>query len=244
MSEQDIFNGQSTQTTNTPETFNPDTLLEQIKNEAGQRKYANIEEALKALQHSQEYIPTLKTQLSEKEQRLAELQEEQARVKKLEELVEQLAATQHQAGGGSPSTTPTLDQQAVVSLVQQTLSQSKQQEVAEANSQAVAKALVEKFGDKAAEVVTQKAAELGIPPTDLKELAKKSPALVLNLFETHQKQTPNLNTSSVRVPPVNQQTLDIKKPEKSLLSGASSKEQADYLRQIRSAVYAKYGVTS
>lgn len=244
MSEQDIFSGQSTKVESQTETFNPDTLLEQIKNESGQRKYANVEEALKALQHSQEYIPTLKTQLSEKEQRLAELQAEQAKIKKLEELVEQLAATQEQAGGGSPSPSPTLDQQAVVSLVQQTLSQTKQQEAAEANSTIVATALVEKFGDKAAEVVTQKAAELGIPPIELKELAKKSPALVLKLFEVQNKTTPNVTTSSVRVAPVNAPTLDIKPPEKSLLSGASAKEQAAYLKQIRSAVYAKYGVTS
>jgi hypothetical protein len=243
MSDQDIFSGQSTNTDTPTESFNPDTLLDSIKNDSGQRKYANLEEALKALQHSQEYIPTLKTQLTEKEQRLAELQQEQAKINRLEELVEQLAATQQQGGGGSPSPSPTLDQQAVVSLVQQTLSQTKQQEVAEANSSVVAKALVEKFGDKAAEVATQKAAELGIQPIELKELAKKSPALVLNLFETQQKTTPNFSTSSVRVPPVNAPTLDIKPPEKSLLSGANAKEQAAYLKQIRESVYAKYGVT-
>jgi len=246
----DIFSGQpSTPPAGTdPQAPAPnqiDTMLDGIKNESGQRKYATLEAALQALQHTQnEYIPTLKTQLSEKEQRLAELEEVAARSKKLEDLVTALTAPPPPAGSGDPPQPSGLSEQAVVDLVKQTLGQSEQQRAAETNARLVADSLVAKYGDKAVEVVNQKAAELGIQPTEIRELAKKSPALVLQLFNTQAKTTPTPTTSSVVVPPINPSKPEIKRPDKSVLVGATMKEQTAHLAQIRDAIYAKHGITS
>lgn len=240
----DIFSGGKPVEPQTPDVTALDTMLDAIRNEQGQRKYQSVEVALKALKDSQEYIPTLKAQLEDEQRARQELEEKMNEVKQLEDLVAQLTAQQQQ----KPPVQETpegkgLDEQAVVGLVTKVLQQSQQQSVGDSNERSVTSSLVAKFGDKAAEVVTQKAVELGISAEDLKQLSRKSPAAVLSLFNAPAVQTPNPVTGSVVVPPINQPKHEIKPPEKSVLSGATMKEQANHLEDIRKAIYAKHGIT-
>lgn len=219
-------------------------LLAGIKNDAGLPKYATVDEALKALAHSQAYIPEVKSQLTQKEQELAQLRAELEQRKSLEEVVSRLA-TQNQpepvvnqpAGSG-------LDESAVMKLVQQHLEQREAITVAQANEMQVSDALRAKFGEKAPDVVAQRAAELGITKQAFGELSRKSPQAVLALFNATGAPAPKPSLSSVHIPSTH--TPDqppLQRPTKSLLSGAKTQDQVDFMAQIRAKVYQENGIT-
>jgi hypothetical protein len=68
--------------------------------------------------------------------------------------------------------------------------------------------------------------------------------LVLELFNTSAPKGPTPTTSSVNTSGFKPQEQDaLKRPEKSLLSGATSKQQAEFMRQIKERVYARNGIT-
>src|SRR6478735_4892142 len=99
MSDQNIFGSNTNENQNggTPPNSNVqpnsfDNLLDSIKNERGERKYADINTAFGALKASQDYIPQLKTELdSEKAARLA-LEAEVQRLKTIEDTVTKLTS--------------------------------------------------------------------------------------------------------------------------------------------------------
>lgn len=218
------------------------TLLGAIRNEQGAPKYDSVEKALEALKHSQEYIPSLKTELDKKEEELAELRANKDRYENLEAIVQRLTATK-EPGEGQPPATKGLDEQAVSNLVKKTLAETEMTRKATDNFNKVQNVLIGKFKDKAADVVKQKAAELGVSTKELEELAKKSPALTLQLFNTKMGETPPVTStdfSSTLQPTVPE---GIKPPEKSLLAGASSKEMAEYFRKLKDDVYRKHDIT-
>lgn len=217
-------------------------LLKGIKNEHGLPKYATLEEALKALQHSQEYIPQVKTQLSQKEQELADLRAKLEQQASLEEVVSRLTKPNqpepqdnHPKGSG-------LDESAVMQLVQQQLERNQQVQSAQANQQQVESALKAKYGDKTVEVVQQRAAELGLTPQALGELSSKSPQAVLALFNTQGSQGPKPTTSSVNTSSFRTDAPALERPTKSLLTGASSRDQTAYMQKIKEDVHRRLGV--
>lgn len=226
-----------------PASSDVEQLLSAIKNEAGQPKYQNVQEALKALQHSQEYIPTLKNQLTTVEQELAKAREEAAAAKRVEDILEQLTANNLNNNGDTPPAASGLDQEAVEKLVQRQLTELETRKVIEGNVDSVQAALTAKFGDKTSEVVAAKAAELGTTPQLLKKLAEESPKAVLALFGAQSVKNLNPTTSSVVVPPVSKLDPEVKRPDKSVLVGATSKEQVSHFNDIRAKVHAKLGVT-
>lgn len=217
-------------------------LLKGIKNEAGLPKYATIDEALKALQHSQDYIPQVKSQLTQKDQELADLRAKLEQHQSLEDVVSRLAKPNqpdtkddHPNGSG-------LDESAVMKLVQQQLERNQQTLSAQANQQQVENALKAKYGDKAGDVVKQRAAELGLSPQALGELSSKSPQAVLALFNTQGSAGPKPTISSVNTSSFSQPQPTLERPSKSLLTGASSRDQAAYMAKIREDVYRKNGI--
>lgn len=230
----------TTPSTNTPND-NLATMLSAIKNEQGVQKYDSVEKALEALKHSQEYIPSLKTELEKKEQELAELRAARERYENLETIVERLTATK--PNGGEPPATKGLDEQAVNELVRRTLAETESSRRAADNLNKVQEALVSKFKDKAAEVVKSRATELGVTPKDLEELAKKSPALALQLFNTKVGESPSPTTSSFssRLEPT--PTPKLSRPEKSLLAGASSADVNEFFKKVKEEVYRENGIT-
>lgn len=240
-----VFSEESTQTPQTQSTQAPTNyadLLVSIQNEQGLQKYDSVEKALEGLQHSQTYIPQLKTQLSEKDARIAELEAKLNQSASLEEVVSRLQQQNQPQATETPSQANGLDPQAVEQLVRSVLQQDKALSVAQQNQAQVNNAIIQKFGDKAQEVIAQKAKELGTTPKQLGELASQSPQMVLALFNTSVG-TPTFNTSSLNTTTLEPERKPLSRPEKSLLSGATSKEQRDFMQRIKEEVRAKYNIT-
>lgn len=233
------------QSTQAPASDELTTMLTSIKNEQGAQKYDSIQKALEGLANAQEYIPQLKTSLQDKEAELVRLRAELAQRQSVEDVVSRLTAPQQQTQvKDEPPVTSGLDEQAVMNLVRQTLAQTQQESTAQSNVMKVHETLSSKFGDKAVEVLEAKAKELGTTRQELGKLASQNPNLVLALFGTQASKGASTTTTSVTIPssyaPARE---ELKRPEKSLLSGATSKEQTEYMRKIKAEVYAKHGIT-
>jgi hypothetical protein len=219
-------------------------LLKTIVNDAGQPKYANVAEALKALQHAQGYIPEIKTQLTAREQEVLRLQAELEQRQSIEDVVSRLAKPNQPTAQDDHPRTSGLDESAVMKLVQETLERNQQLSAAQANQAQVEQALKAKFGDKTAEVVKQRASELGLTPKALGELSSKSPQAVLALFNTQGTHSPQPTRSSVNIPPTRQpDSPPLELPAKSLLTGASTKEQMEFMAKVRQKVYDENGIS-
>jgi len=193
MSDPTIFGNESNSSTQTnvqqqaqnTNSSNPlETLLAGIKNESGAQKYASVEEALKALQHSQAYIPTLKNE-SEEAKRQAEeatrrAEEYQRQLKKQEELERTIAElTQKFASQENKTNSSALTPEQIAEMVNNTLTQNAAASQAKQNQTEVVNTLKAKFGDKAEEVYLQAAQELGMSVAEMNTLAAKSPKAVL-----------------------------------------------------------------
>lgn len=215
-------------------------LLASIKNETGAPKYKDIPTALGALQHSQAFIDQLKAEKTAQEAELLRLKLELEKRSAVEDVVNRLAQNSSNAGTTNPQV---LTPEQIAELVQNQLTQHSSTTTKQANLRSVNETLIARFGDKAGEMLKAKADELGLTVQELGELAQKTPKAVLAYFPQSQQQSSNstgLNTSAFQNAP---QLNDIPVPSKSLLSGASSKEQAAYMAEIRKNIYAKYGVT-
>jgi hypothetical protein len=218
-------------------------LLAGIKNDAGLPKYATVDEALKALAHSQAYIPEVKNQLSQREQELAALRAELEQRQSIEDVVSRLATQNQPAAVVDQPLGSGLDESAVMKLVQQHLEQREAATAAQANQQQVEATLRAKFGDRVGEVVQQRAAELGLTPKALGELSSRSPAAVLALFNASGAPAPKPTTSSVHIPATQQQGQPpLERPAKSLLSGAKTQDQVAFMAKIREKVYLENGI--
>jgi multidrug efflux pump subunit AcrB len=246
MTDQSIFTEQVSDPNKTIPQTN-DLFADQlaaIKNGSGQQKYATTEEALKALAHAQGYIPELKTEIQAQGEIIAKLKEELDKKASLEQLMERIAqpqATQNTVG--TPPQANVLDPQEVINLVNQTLASQNQAASQKANKDKVEQTLVSKFGDKTIEVIQAKAKELGLTPQKIGELASISPQAALALFNESTSSTLGVTTGSVTIPGFKQsEHKPLEKPAKSLLAGASSKEQAAYMAQIREEVYRKHNI--
>ena len=77
----------------------------------------------------------------------------------------------------------------------------------------------------------------------MRELSQESPQAVLSLFGTAQpKQGASVTLGSQSFPASPPQD-DLVLPKKSLLSGATSKDQAAFMAQIKERVYKRNGIT-
>ena len=232
----------------TPETIPPQTSafthqLSTIKNESGEQKYDNVPKALDALAHSQAYIPELKAQSDAKDVEIAALKEQLAKSEAVEDVVARLST--QQAPQEAPQATPQvsgLDEAGVLNLLQTHTQQQAAATIANANEDSVSLALNNKFGDKTQEVVANKAAELGMSVQDLQGLSQRSPAAALQLFQVQQAAAPNVTNGSVSIPANVMPDQGLQRPEKSLLFGATTKEQMDYMAKVKADVYKKFDV--
>lgn len=231
-----------------PTNQNPeDALANQLNailNDKGEVKYDSMDKALEALKNSQAYIPELKTSLEQKDKELAELKAKLDATNNVEEVVSKLLSANQPQEAAHPQVTSGLNEDGVAAIVNKALETKSQQDLAQANTDKVANSLMSQYGDKAKEVVAKKASDLGMSPQDIGALASKSPDAVLALFNTQQSneatptQSSTLNTSQFN----QAKPADLKLPEKSLLSGATGKEQAAFMAQIKDHVYKKYDV--
>ena len=216
--------------------------LNMIKNESGEPKYDSVPKALEALQHSQQYIPEIKSQLHARDQEIATLKEQLSGASTLDDVMAKFNANQEQAPEDTQTPPNALDEQAIIKLIRSQSNQDRQQTVATTNEAAVSKVLVEKFGDKATEALTSKASELGMTIETMKTLAQQSPNAVLQFFGTSNvapQQTVQSSVTTQLTPP---KEGGLEKPEKSLMAGAKYGEQLGYLNKVRQEVYKKHGV--
>lgn len=220
-------------------------LLNNIKNDSGAPKYDSVPKALEALAHSQQFIPQLKADLQNKEAEIAQLKAQLAQTQSVEEVVSRLTQQQQAQVRDEPTQASGLDEAAIMNLVKNVLNQTKQQESAQSNVSKVQEALTAKYGDKVTEVLEAKAKELGTTRQELGALASRNPNMVLALFGTQAAPAAKPTTGSVNIPasyvPERQ---PLARPEKSLLSGATSKDQTEFMRKIKEEVYAKHGINN
>lgn len=238
-----VFAEQTAASQETPEqvvTPQGDVFGDQLKAitaEDGRQKYGTVEKALDALAHSQTLIPTLQQQLAALEQEKTQLREELAKRDGVQEVVDSLTTHQQQVNEGNPSVTQ-FGEEDVVKILEQRNAMSTQQ----GNTQKVNDTLINTYGDKAAETVANKAKELNTTPQALEELARTSPDMVLALFQTKQTST-SFTGSTYNIGHQTPKREALKRPEKSLLSGAKSSDQMEFMRQVKAEVYAKHGIT-
>ena len=253
MSDQDVFdkkevqapsNGEENPLPNNETVPGPsphEDLLKEIKDENGRQKYNSVQDALNALTHSQNHIRTLEEERKKERDRIAELEEVASRVATVEDTVKNLLTRNQDPD--RQTTEAVFDENKVADLVRKTIEADHMVATRTANRQKVSTMLAEKFGDKASEMVVKKAQSLGTTPERLGNLAEESPELVFSLFNGERGPTPGgPTTPDVNIPskPVNQDGPP--KPEKSLLAGATSAEQAEFMRKIKANVYKRLGV--
>ena len=221
-----------------------DIYSDQLKNilaEDGRQKYDSVDKALEALAHSQSFIPTLQAKTQAQEEELTQLREALAKSKGVQEVVDSLSQHQQQGQEGNPSETR-FGEEEVARLLEETLEKRSKEQQRVANSNKVNDTLTATYGDKAIEVVQAKAKELNTTPSELGKLAEQNPDLVLSLFGSKAK-SPSAMTSSFQSSLTPKPAEPLGRPEKSLLSGATSKEQAEYMRKVKADIYAKYQIT-
>ena len=182
MTEQTVFTptGEVAPVTKPTEIVVPPELTE-IVGEG--KKYATVDDALKAVPHAQKHIKTL-------EEELAQIREDLSKRKTTEELLAELKET-----GISPAPTPAAKQEItpdqVAQLVTQALEQRQTEEARKVNVTKVTSAFTEAFGDKAEENFINIAKEAGLSIANLNSLAATSPIAVLKLAGLVNKQQPS-----------------------------------------------------
>jgi hypothetical protein len=163
------------------------TMLAGIRNEHGEQKYRTLDDALKALKHSQEYIPQLTTKLAQQE---AELLSAKSAASKVEEIERTLQALTQQKTEAITNANPGISAEQVADLVNQTLTRKQQETIAQSNITSVVANLQAVYGTEAEKVYNAKAQEFGMTVAELNALAAKTPAAVLNLIGVKKGQSP------------------------------------------------------
>lgn len=222
------------------------TQLMSITNEDGKPKYATIEEGIKALASSQEYIPSLKKEKEQLEAELAELKAKQESSESVEQIVEKLLkerkpeqSTDQQIKG--------LSEEDVANLIRREQEAMIMKNNIAANEEKVTQALTEKYGsaEKAKEAVAAKAKSLGISSEKLGSLASESPEVVIQLFNEGTKPSSPITSSDVNTSQfLKAKEQGLEAPERSMLSGVSAKDQEAYMKKVKDHVYKQLGVTS
>lgn len=221
--------------------------LKKIVNEDGQPKYDSVQKALEALDHSQRYIPELKQQLESRDEELARIKAELEKRESVEDVVKRLTKTDGQEQQPQSRETPEvsgLDEQSAKQLFEQMIEDREKTRSYQDNRSKVNQALAGKFGEKTSEVVRKKAEELGTTAKELGDLASRNPQMALALFDSGGSKGPSPTTSSINSASYKPTEEELQPPERSLLAGATSKEQAAYMRKIKEDVYRRYGVTT
>lgn len=240
MSDQDPFKENSDDT-------NPfaDQLKVIVGND-GNPKYDSVEKALQALQHSQEHIQRLEAERKADEDEKNKLREELTKLGTVDDFVSRLKESNPDNKEPRPKETPEhsgLKEEDILNLIEKRYSERENEKQRRANRDMVVNKLKEAYKEKAGEVWNKMAEDLGVNSEKLLGLAQESPKVVLSLFGEIKNTNSSTTTSSIHIPPkINDGPAPIEPPKKSLLAGASMKEQAEFMRKIRDKVYSEYGV--
>lgn len=222
-------------------------LLAQIKNENGEQKYKNLEDAIKGLKASQEFIPQILTEKRQMEEELTRLREVANKQESIDEVLAKLKTAGQNEENTSGQKTPPQDglkEDAVLDLVNKALASREAERIAADNITKVNNTLKQKFGEKASEVVANKAAELGLTPEDIKTLSAKSADAVLKLFGESSPSKPQPTTSSINLPYTQKPSSHVSQlPPLKFSQGVSNRELREHISAHKKDVYARLGVT-
>ena len=252
MSDQDIFNSETKQPNpaETPPVTPSDPFVDKlmaIKNENGEPKYKSVEAALEALQASQQFIETLKT---EKQGVLTELEKAKAELAKMgniEDFVQRISPQQKTAEPEPKPTSqgnPGLSEVEISRLLETAIEKREREAAAVNNLQTVIGEVSKLHGDKAAVVIAQRAKELQTTTEALRELAKTNPTMALSLLNVKPSSPAGKPSQSTTIPPHNP-TNENQPPvfEKSAARGGlSNKELVERWRQVKDFTYKQLNV--
>ena len=218
MTDTNLFSDNSATTTVTEPATTPaaPVLPDEVAGLVGAgKKYASVEDALKALPHAQAHIARI-------EEENKALREKAAQARALEDVYE--ALTSRQTGGeATPPVIPVLDETMLDSVLERKLQEKQALEQRNKNLATVKDSLTGKFGEKAPEVFGNKAKELGVNEAFLTDLAAKSPAAALELFGLAKKEAPP--PTAISGGSINTQALGTNKPApqfKPVMGGAKT----------------------
>lgn len=238
-----------TQDNSNPVTSNEnpfDNLLSDIKNDDGEPKYKDVESALRALNHSQQFIKTLTTEKADVEKTLAEAQMEIDKRSSVEDIVTKLTSSdpndtkkvdQPQAVG--------LDEEHVLNLVKKALNDQSSDNQQAQNLNSVVSKLSEAYGDDVKSTIAQVAKDAGTTASGLKELSKTNPTMVLKLFEKVETQSSSPSNTSLSSPKTVTKANEAPTSERKIMTGgASNDEVVDLWRKTREYVHSEMGITN
>ena len=215
-------------------------LLGSIKNERGEPKYKSVEEALKALQHSQDYIPTLKTTLEQKERELEDARKAAAKADELERTIQEL--TQNKSPANQPSQTQGRTEEQLADLIDRTLTKKQQESIRQENTKKVVSELQKTFGEQAEEKFYARASELGMTKQEFNEFAARTPNAVLELMGIKPGGKPTVNTGAPPNSSINTQGFQpnqetfIRSNDKPAVVGATTQDLQSESRNAKQMV--------
>ena len=225
-----------------PATPNFADQLSQIKNGDGVQKYSDVPSALQALGQSQSHISTIETENKTLRDALAAKDVELEKIGSVEDTVAKLLRTNGQQPVTPEPVENVLNDEAVNKLLDARLDLRDQQKIESDNYGAVDKILSDKYGEKAGEHIVSVIGTLGMSTDSFKELSRKSPQAALALFNQSTQAGALPTSSSINIQPNRNERPPLEKPTKSLLQGATSGEQKDFMAKVKAEVYAKHGV--
>ena len=207
MSDQTVFDNKTdVENNNTTPPSNDQymSLLGEIKNEKGEQKYKTIEEALKALQHSQEYIPSLHKKLDSLQEEKNSLEKNYDRVLGIEEKLNLLLNRDNTDDNSvdknvdDSNQDKSFDIDQIENIIERRLLQREQRTKEENNIKKVSDTLATLYQKDAYKVISDKATELGMSVDDIKTLAAKSPNAVFKMLGLKENNSAINVTSSYR----------------------------------------------
>jgi hypothetical protein len=206
-----------------------------IKNENGEQKYKSVEDALKALAHSQAFIPQLKNELDTTKSQLSQAQAQANKIEELERAILQL--TQNTQKPNEPPAT--VNEELIAKMVNDSLNKVTTAQKQKENLATVINKVQEVHGEKAGEFFYGKAKELGFEADEINTLAAKNPTAVFKMLGIESANTKNttlpINSINTAALPTNTGE-SIGRNQKSVLLGASTHEVIQESRASRQMV--------
>lgn len=209
-------------------------LLTEIKGDDGQPKYKSIEDAIKALAHSQQFIKTLQEEKRGVEQERDTAREELTKMGSIEDFINRIDPNAEPKKSNPTGEVPKgLSEEDIQALLDKNLTQREQQRRQEDNLGSVIRKMSELHGDKAASVIAQRAKELNTTTEELRNLAKTNPNMAMALLQVPNKQPVQPSQSSMNLPRSTNPDLEPPTFERSAARGGlSNNELRDRWRKV------------
>ncbi len=218
--------------------------LGSILNDEGKPKYETVEKALEALNASQDFIKTLKTEKQELENKYTAVEQELAKRANIEDFVNRLSGTPNEPKPNeeTPPVKDAISVESVEEMFQKQFEQREQQSRQQANLDRVVSELSKTHGDQANAVVREKAKELNTTTEKLQELARENPDMALRLLADGTSSSSSTQFTQHNSPN-NEPEVEMPKFEKSLTrGGVTNQELAKAWKEVGEYTQKKLGI--